>query len=92
MAKNDPAWDLGQGVLYTSSGATVANGDTDWDLGQGVLEHEFLAVVSGRALKKNNSGSGVLVHLKKNNAGSGDEIVLKYNNAGTGVAVNTSGS
>ncbi|MCK5611825.1 hypothetical protein KAR91_58690 [Candidatus Pacearchaeota archaeon] len=44
------------------------------------------------ALKKNNSGSGALVHLKKNDNGSGINPVIKYNNDGVGVAINTSGS
>lgn len=52
----------------------------------------WVPVAGGYVLKKNNSGSGVLVHLKKNNAGSGADPVIKYNDAGTGVAVNTSGS
>ena len=93
MAQNEPTWSLGKSKVFTSSGATVGDGDDKWSLGKSVLFHEFVAAaVGGYALKKNNAGTGILVHLKKNEVGSGVDPVIKYNEAGIGVAVNTSGS
>ena len=58
----------------------------------GALEFPSEGPTKTYALKKNNSGSGILVYLKKNNAGSGDDPVIKYNDDGTDYVVNTSGS
>lgn len=50
MATNDPIWSYGRSTLFTSSGATVADGDDEWSYGVDKVQHEYVVAAVGRPL------------------------------------------